>query len=70
MLIFGFHSVKHAASKYPPIDFAVLWGVLHNRKYTHSPANGIHSVAIHCFAKESHKGDNYFTIFTTLALQS
>ena len=28
-----------------------MWCVLHNRKYTHSPANGIHSVAIHCFTK-------------------
>ena len=54
----------------PPIDFAVLWCVLHNRKYTHSPANGIHSVAIPCFTKESHKGDHYFTIFTALTLQS
>lgn len=51
------------------IDFAVLWGVLHNRKYTHSPANGIRYAAIRCFTKEPHRGDNYFTLFVILALQ-
>lgn len=59
----------YSASKYPPIDFAVLWGVLHNRKYTHSPANGIRYAAIRCFTKEPHRGDNYFTLFVILALQ-
>ena len=42
---------------------------MHSRKYTHSPANGIHSVATHYFTKEPHKGDNYFILFTSLALQ-
>ena len=43
---------------------------MHNRKYTHFPANGIRYAAIHCFTKESHKSDNNFTLFTILALQS
>ena len=45
---------KYSASKCPPIDFAVLWGILHDCKYTHSPANGIRSPAIRCFTKELH----------------
>ena len=59
----------YSASKYPPIDFAVLWGVLHNRKYTHSPANGIRYAAIRCFTKEPRRGDNYFTLFAIFAFQ-
>ena len=41
-----------------------------DRKYTHSPANGIRYAAIRCFTKELHKSDNYFTFVITLALQS
>ncbi|MFZ2222487.1 MAG: hypothetical protein WAV42_08045, partial [Gemmiger qucibialis] len=57
------------ASKYPPIDFAALWGILHDRKYTHSQANRMHYTAIRCFTKEPHRGDNYFTLFAILAFQ-
>ena len=42
---------------------------MHDRKYTHSPANGIRYAAIRCFTKEPHRGDNYFTLFVILALQ-
>ena len=42
---------------------------MHDRKYTHSPANGIRYAAIRCFTKEPHRGDNYFTLFIILALQ-
>ena len=59
----------YSASKYSPIDFAVLWGILHDRKYTHSLANGVHSVTIHCFTKGLHKSDNYFTLCIILASQ-
>lgn len=41
-----------------------------DRKYTHSPANGIRYAAIRCFTKELHRGDNYYTLFAILALQS
>ena len=40
-----------------------------DRKYTHSPANGIRYAAIRCFTKEPHRGDNYFTLFAILAFQ-
>ena len=50
--------------------FAALWGILLDRKYTHSPANGIRYAAIRCFTKEPHRGDNYFTLFTILTLQN
>ena len=40
-----------------------------DRKYTHSPANGIRYAAIRCFTKKLHKSDNYFTFFITLAFQ-
>jgi hypothetical protein len=43
---------------------------MHNRKYTHSQANRMHYTVIHCFTKELHKSNNYFTLFTILALQS
>ena len=56
----------YSASKYPPIGFAALWGILHDRKYTHSPANGIRYAAIRCFTKEPRRGDNYFTFFLSL----
>ena len=29
----------------------------------------MHYTAIHCFTKELYESDNYFTIFTILALQ-
>lgn len=41
-----------------------------DRKYTHSPANGIRYAAIRCFTKEPHRDDNYFTLFTILTLQN
>ena len=59
----------YSASKYPPIDFAALWGILHDRKYAHFSANGIHFPAIHCFTKESYRGDNYFILSIILASQ-
>ena len=37
-----------------------------DRKYTHSPANGICYAAIRCFTKEPRRGDNYFTFFLSL----
>ena len=40
-----------------------------DRKYTHSPANGIRYAAIRCFTKEPYRGDNYFTLFAILAFQ-
>ena len=40
-----------------------------DRKYTHSPANGIRYAAIRCFTKEPHRGDNYFTLFVIFAFQ-
>ena len=40
-----------------------------DRKYTHSPANGIRYAAIRYFTKEPHRGDNYFTLFAILAFQ-
>ena len=43
---------------------------MHNRKYTHSQANCMHYAAIRCFTKELYASDNYFTLFTILALQS
>ncbi len=46
-----------------------MWGILHDRKYTHSQANRMHYTAIRCFAKEPHRGDNYFTLFAILAFQ-
>ncbi len=55
--------------EYLSIDFTVLRGILLDRKYTHSPANGIRYAAIRCFTKELHRGDNYFTLFTSFALQ-
>ena len=55
--------------EYLSIDFTVLRGILLDRKYTHSPANGIRYTAIRCFAKEPHRGDNYFTLFAILAFQ-
>ena len=68
-LIFRFSRYRtYSASKYPPIDFAALWGILHDRKYTHSQANRIHYTAIRCFTKELHKSNNYFTLFTSFAL--
>ena len=44
-------------------------GILLDRKYTHSPANGIRYAAIRCFTKEPRRGDNYFTLFAILAFQ-
>ena len=41
---------------------------MHNSKYTHSQANRMHYTVIHCFTKEPHKGDNYFTLSIILAL--
>lgn len=52
------------------IDFTVLRGILLDRKYTHSPTNGIRYAAIRCFTKEPRRGDNYFTLFTVLTLQN
>ena len=49
--------------------FAALWDILHDRKYTHSQANRMHYTAIRCFTKELHKSNNYFTLFTSFALQ-
>ena len=43
---------------------------MHSRKYTHSQANRMHYAVIRCFTKELYEGDNYFTLFTILALQS
>ena len=40
-----------------------------DRKYTHSPANGIRYAAIRCFTKEPRRGDNYFTLFVIFAFQ-
>ena len=40
-----------------------------DRKYMHSPANGIRYAVIRCFTKEPHRGDNYFTLFAILAFQ-
>lgn len=69
-LIFRFSRYRtYSASKYPPIDSAALWGILHDRKYTHSQANRMHYTAIHRFTKELYESDNYFTLFTILALQ-
>ena len=48
----------------------LLRGILLDRKYTHSPANGICYAAIRCFTKEPRRGDNYFTLFTVLTLQN
>ena len=59
-----------SASKYLSIGFTALWGILHDRKYTHSQANRMHYTAIHRFTKELYESDNYFTLFTILALQS
>ena len=59
----------YSALKYLSIDFTVLRGILYDRKYTHSPANGIRYAAIRCFTKEPHRGDNYFTLFAILAFQ-
>lgn len=53
----------HPTSKYQPIDFAVLWDVLHNCKYTHSPANGIHCAVIRCFAGIQHESGTYVPRF-------
>ena len=47
----------------------VLRGILLDRKYTHSTANGIRYAAIRCFTKEPRRGDNYFTLFAILAFQ-
>ena len=58
-----------SASKYLSIGFTALWGILHDRKYTHSQANRMHYTAIRCFTKELHKSNNYFTLFTSFALQ-
>ena len=58
-----------SASKYLSIGFTALWGILHDRKYTHSQANRMHYTAIRCFTKELHKSNNYFTLFTFFALQ-
>ena len=69
-LIFRFLQCQsYSASKYPPIDFTVLRGILLDRKYLHSPANGIRYAAICCFTKEPHRGDKYFTLFAILAFQ-
>ena len=59
-----------SASKYLSIGFTALWGILHDRKYAHFPANRIPYTAIRCFTKELHESDNYFTLSTILALQS
>ena len=59
-----------SASKYLSIGFTALWGILHDRKYTHSQANRMHYTAIRCFTKEPRRGDNYFTLFTVLTLQN
>lgn len=58
-----------SASKYLSIGFTALWGILHDRKYTHSQANRMHYTAIHRFTKELYESDNYFTLFAILALQ-
>ena len=54
---------------YSSIDFTVLRGILLDRKYTHSLANGIRYAVIRCFTKEPHRVDNYFTLFAILAFQ-
>ena len=58
-----------SASKYLSIGFTALWGILHDRKYAHFPANGIRCAAIRCFAKKPHRGDNYFILSIILASQ-
>ncbi len=68
-LIFCFPRVEHTPHRHTPIDLTVLRGILHDRKYTHSPVKGICYVAIRCFTKELHRDDNYFTIFVISALQ-